>query len=122
MALFAKREMVFKTVGGAERWKAARKALKSAGVRGVEAAAYEKEQPTCGCGAKVNQEFLGPYGRIDRRVYYISVRLEDVQRAKSILLEAVGAPLQSDELVLPKPREVSGWRRKAEDFLNRCFG
>ena len=73
MALFEKKELVFKTVGGSDRWKAARKALKNVGLQGMEAAAYEREMPTCGCGAKLNQEFLGPYGQIDRRVYYAKV-------------------------------------------------
>ena len=122
MVLFEKKELVFQTVGDSVRWKTARKALKNAGLKGMEAAAYEKEMPTCGCGAKINQEFLGPYGRIDRRVYYVSVRAEDVVRAQSILLETVGVPLQSDELVLPAPKEVTGWRKKVEDLLNRCFG
>ena len=122
MALKENRELVFKSVGGSERWKLARKALKAEGLRGVEAAAYEREMPTCGCGAKLDQEFLGPYGRIDRRTYYISVREADAQRARNILLEKVGAPLVSDELVLPAPRVVTGWRKDVEDFLDRCFG
>ena len=57
MRLFEKKELVFQTVGGSERWKAAKKALRAAGIRGMEAACYEREMPTCGCGAKVNQEF-----------------------------------------------------------------
>ena len=121
MSLFEKKELVFKTVGGSERWRAARKALKAAGIRGMEAACYEKEMPTCGCGAKVNQEFLSPYGKLDRRVYYVSVRAEDVERATAILLATVGTPLISDEQVYPEPKKIGKVRQNVEDFLNRHF-
>ena len=121
MRLFEKKELVFQTVGGSERWRAARKALKAAGIRGMEAACYEKEMPTCGCGAKVNQEFLSPYGKLDRRVYYVSVRAEDAERAAQILRAAVGTPLISDEQVYPEPKKMSKVRQNVEDFLNRCF-
>ena len=121
MRLFEKKELVFQTVGGSERWRAARKALKAAGIRGMEAACYEKEMPTCGCGAKVNQEFLSPYGKLDRRVYYVSVRAEDAERAAQILRAAVGTPLISDEQVYPEPKKMSKVRQNVEDFLNRHF-
>ena len=121
MRLFEKKELVFQTVGGSERWKAAKKALRAAGIRGMEAACYEKEMPTCGCGAKVNQEFLSPYGKLDRRVYYVSVRAEDAERAAQILLAAVGTPLISDEQVYPEAKKMSKVRQNVEDFLNRHF-
>ena len=121
MSLFEKKELVFQTVGGSERWKAAKKALRAAGIRGMEAACYEKEMPTCGCGAKVNQEFLSPYGKLDRRVYYVSVRGEDAERAAQILLAAVGTPLISDEQVYPEAKKIGKVRQNVEDFLNRCF-
>ncbi len=122
MAIFEKKELIFQSVGGSERWKKARKALKAAGIRGVEAAFYEKTMPTCGCGAKVNQQFLGPYGQLDRRVYYVSVGPENVERASKVLLAAVGAPLVSDEQVYPVPQKVSPLRKSVEDWLNRHFG
>ena len=121
MRLFEKKELVFQTVGGSERWKAAKKALRAAGIRGMEAACYEKEMPTCGCGAKVNQEFLSPYGKLDRRVYYVSVRAEDAERAAQTLLAAVGTPLISDEQVYPEAKKMSKVRQNVEDFLNRHF-
>ena len=121
MALFEEKTLVFQTVGDSKRWKTARKALKNAGIRGMEAACYEREMPTCGCGAKVNQEFLGPYGKLDRRVYYVSVRQEDAERAGSILLSAVGTPLVSDEQVYPEPKKIGKIRKNVEDFLNRHF-
>ena len=96
MALFGRREVVFKTVGSKERWKVARAS-----------------------------------------VYYVSVRPEDVDRARVVLLDAVGAPLESDELILPPkktckiPSMVIIWLQtcldvpdlqyvKAGDVLERC--
>lgn len=101
MVLFGKREVVFKTVGDSDRWKKARQALKSAGIRIMEASSYENEITTCGCGAKLDQRNYGPYGWIDRRVYYVSVSPADIERARIVLLDAVGSPLVSDKLVLP---------------------
>ena len=101
MALFGKREVVFKTVGSKERWKSAKATLKEMGIKIMEAGSYESEAPMCGCGAKIDRRNYGPNGWIDRRAYYISVRPEDVERAREILRDAVGEPLESDELVLP---------------------
>lgn len=89
MALFGKREVVFKTTGDKARWKEARAALKSAGIRVMEAGSMESELPICSCGAK-----------IDRRVYYLSVRPADVGQANAVLVSVVGTPLISDELVV----------------------
>ena len=85
-APITKREIVFKTVGGAERWKSARKALKDAGIRVMEASSQESEMPLCSCGPKIDRRNYGPYGWIDRRAYYIAVRPEDVARARAVLL------------------------------------
>ena len=101
MVLFGKRETVFKTTGDKARWKAAREALKAAEVQIMEAGSHEGEMPICSCGAKIDRRNYGEHGWIDRRVYYIAVRPEDVERARTVLLGAVGSPLESDELVLP---------------------
>ena len=93
MVLFGKREIIFKTTGDKERWKAARAALKDAGIRIMEAGSHESEEPICNCGAK-----------IDRRNYYVAVRPEDVGQANAVLVTSVGAPLISDELVVPQKR------------------
>ena len=106
MALFGKREVVFKAVGSKDRWKKARATLKEAGIKIMEAGSYESETPICGCGAKIDRRNFGPNGWIDRRVYYVSVRPEDVDRARGILLDAVGAPLASDELILPPKKNL----------------
>ena len=101
MALFVKREVIFRTSGGKERWKAAKEALKAAAIPVMEASSYEGELPICSCGAKVDRRNYGEHGWIDRRVYYIAVRPQDTEKARALLLETVGGPLESDELVLP---------------------
>ena len=104
MVLFGKREIVFKTVGDSGRWKKARQALKSSGIQIMEAGSYESEMPICSCGAKIDRRNYGPNGWIDRRVYYVAVRPSDTERARIVLLDAVGDPLESDELVLPEKK------------------
>jgi len=41
--------------------------------------------PICSCGAKIDRRNYGPNGWIDRRVYYIAVRPEDTDRARTVL-------------------------------------
>ena len=104
MALFGKREIIFKTTGDKARWKAAKAALKTAGIKIMEAGSRESEEPICSCGAKIDRRNYGPYGWIDRRTYYIAVRPEDVGQACAVLVTNVGRPLISDELVVPQKK------------------
>ena len=53
----------------------------------MEASSREGEMPLCGCGAKIDRRNYGPNGWIDRRIYYIAVRPEDVEAAKALLKE-----------------------------------
>ena len=85
MALFGKREVVFEVQGDKERWQAAKAALTAAGIKIMEALTREGEMPICSCGAKIDRRNYGPNGWIDRRVYYIAVRLEDTDRARTVL-------------------------------------
>ena len=96
MALFGQREIVFRAAGNKERWKAAKEMLKAAEIKNMEAGSYEGEIPLCSCGAKIDRRNYGPNGRIDRRVYYIAVRPEDLDRARALLLEKMGEPLEKD--------------------------
>ena len=75
----------------------------------MEAGSHESEEPICSCGAKIDRRNYGPYGWIDRRAYYVAVRPEDVGRSNAVLLAAVGAPLISEDLVVPqkKPQECA---------------
>ena len=81
MALFGKREKIFEVWGDAPRWKAAKRALKDAGIKIMESGFYDTEMPVCGCGAKLDHRDFGPNGKIDRHTYYLSVRPEDAERA-----------------------------------------
>ena len=94
MALFGKREVVFRSPGDKARWQAAKEALKAAGIENMEANSYEGEIPLCSCGAKIDRRNYGPNGWIDRRVYYIAVRPEDVERAGQVLV-----PFQAAEQI-----------------------
>jgi len=85
MALFGKREVVFEVQGDKERWQAAKAALTAAGIKIMEALTREGEMPICSCGAKIDRRNYGPNGWIDRRVYYIAVRPEDTDRARTVL-------------------------------------
>ena len=86
VVLFGQREVVFKVQGDKARWKAARAAVETAGIQIMEASSYEGEIPLCSCGAKIDRRNYGPNGWIDRRVYYIAVRPEDVERAGQVLV------------------------------------
>ena len=94
MALFGKREVVFRAPGDKARWQAAKEALKAAGIEIMEANSYEGEIPLCSCGAKIDRRNYGPSGWIGRRVYYIAVRPEDVERAGQVLV-----PFQAAEQI-----------------------
>ena len=69
--------------------KEARQRLKDAGIKVMETGFYETEAPACGCGAKLDHRDFGPNGKIDRLTYYISVKPEDVERAKELLADLV---------------------------------
>ena len=87
MALFGKREVVFRAPGDKARWQAAKEALKAAGIAIMEANSYEGEIPLCSCGAKIDRCNYGPNGWIDRRIYYIAVRPENAEQAKVLLAD-----------------------------------
>ena len=89
MALFGKREKAFEVWGDKGRWNAAKQALKEAGIKIMESGFYDTEPPLCGCGAKLDHRDFGPNGKIDRLTYYISVKPEDVARAKELLADLV---------------------------------
>lgn len=85
MALFGKREVIFKILGRRELWKKASEQLKAAGIKVMEAGTHESELPICSCGAKIDRRNYGPKGWIDRNIYYLAVRPADVPRALTLL-------------------------------------
>ena len=107
MALFGKREKAYEVWGDKPRWKEARQRLKDAGIKVMETGFYETEAPACGCGAKLDHRDFGPNGKIDRLTYYISVKPEDVERAKELL-----ADLVKPEHVAPQSPELQKIRTR----------
>ncbi|MBQ7594922.1 MAG: hypothetical protein IJU48_11315 [Synergistaceae bacterium] len=90
---FVKKVTVFKRKDK-ETWQKIRDLLKSEGLKGVRASHYPIDSlNACGCGAKVDPRNFGAKGYIDRDVYFVDVKEEDLQRAKEIIsshgLEAV---------------------------------
>lgn len=84
MALFEKREEVFSKQDKA-LWLAAREALKAAGIRGIRARHCDLEPPACGCGAKLDIRDFGPKGKIDRETYFLTVPMEEAEKARAVL-------------------------------------
>ena len=89
MALFGKREIIFEVQGDKARWLAAKEVLRAANIKIMEALSREGELPLCSCGAKIDRRNYGPNGWIDRRIYYIAVRPEDVGAAQLALAALV---------------------------------
>ena len=82
--LFEKKETFFQRQDK-DSWKAAKDALKTAGIRGIRAGQYDVEPPVCGCGAKLDPRNFGAKGPIDRSMYFIEVPVKDAPRAREIL-------------------------------------
>ncbi len=81
-------------------WQKITDALKGAGLDGVKAGSYEADSLTaCGCGSKLDPRNFGAGGRIDRAIYYVDVRQEDEQCARSILAEKGIACIVDDDPV-----------------------
>ena len=83
--LFAKKVTVFKRKDKAA-WLTVKDTLKSAGLPGVRAGHYSADSLcACGCSSKLDTRNFGAGGYIDREIYFVDVRQEDEDRAKSIL-------------------------------------
>ncbi|MBQ3403535.1 MAG: hypothetical protein IJG65_09255 [Synergistaceae bacterium] len=84
---FSRKVTIFKKKDGVT-WQKIKDALKSAGLKGVRSGHYPVDSlNACGCGAKVDPRNFGAGGWIDRDVYFVDVKPEDLERAKSILSE-----------------------------------
>ena len=82
---FAKKVTVFKKKDR-DTWQKIRGLLKSEGFKGVRASHYSAESLcACGCGSKLDPRNFGAGGYIDRDIYFVDVRQEDEDRAKSLL-------------------------------------
>ncbi|MBQ7578323.1 MAG: hypothetical protein IJT21_08670 [Synergistaceae bacterium] len=83
--LFAKKVTIYKKKDKAT-WQKIKDVLKSSGIKGVKAGHYAIDSlSVCGCGSKLDPRNFGTNGKIDRDVYYIDVREEDLTRAQEII-------------------------------------
>ncbi len=85
MLWFGKKITVFKKKDK-DTWQKIRAVLKDEGFSGVRASHYSAESLcACGCGSKLDPRDFGKGGRIDRDIYYVDVRAEDADRARSVI-------------------------------------
>lgn len=90
MGLFTSRKIkIYEKKGAKAEWSAIRKALKDAGIRKVEANAFDVEPGVICCGAGLDNRDYGEGGRIDRKMYNIYVNPEDEAQAREILQQII---------------------------------
>ena len=82
--MFEKKETIFKKKDR-QTWGQIRNALKEAGVKFSSGHYLQETLMPCGCGARLDPRDLGPGGKVDRNIYYIRVRVSDVQRAEEVM-------------------------------------
>ena len=97
--LFAKKVTIFKKKDKVS-WQKIKDVLKASGLKGVRASHYEIDSlSACGCGSKLDPRNFGVKGKIDRDVYFIDVREEDLTRAEEIISQN-GLKLEIDDDLL----------------------
>ena len=102
MGLFAKKETIFNE-RNRPLWAKIRAGLKSAGIK-ASCGAYDVEPPFVGCGCKLDVRDFSGNGKIDRKMYYIDVKVSALEQAQSVV-EAVRA--QNLDLELKDKVKVS---------------
>lgn len=83
MGLFSKKETIFDE-RNKPLWEKIKQALKEAGIK-AKCSYYDVEPPFVGCGCKLDVRDFSGNGKIDRKMYYISVKVEDAPRAKDVV-------------------------------------
>ena len=84
---FSKKITIFKRKDK-NTWLKIKSVLKDSGLKGVRAGHYSAETLcACGCGSKLDPRNFGKNGYIDRDIYFVDVRKNDVAVAKNILSE-----------------------------------
>lgn len=85
MMLFEKKVTIFKKKDR-ETWQKIKDTLKAEGVKGVRASHYFTDALcACGCGSKLDPRDFGVKGKIDRDIYFVDVRKDDLEKATAIL-------------------------------------
>ena len=86
MLWFSRKITIFKKKDR-ETWQKIKDALKESGLK-IRASSYSVDSLcACGCGSKLDPRNFGANGKIDRDVYFVDVKADDVERAKNILSE-----------------------------------
>ena len=83
MALFEKKETIFKE-RNRPLWEKIKEGLKEAGIK-ASSGSYEVEPPFVGCGCKLDiRDFSGKV-KIDRKMYYITVKVGNLAQARAVV-------------------------------------
>ena len=97
--MFEKRTDIYKKKDKAT-WEQIKTALKEGGLTGFKAGHYLQESVMAGgCGAKLDPRDFGQKGKVDREVYFIKVKENDVEKANEILLRN-GLVAEIDETLM----------------------
>ena len=84
---FARKVTLFKKKDR-DTWQKIKDTLKAEGFKGVRASHYAIESlNACGCGSKLDPRNFGAGGKIDRDVYFVDVKEEDLTRAQEVLTQ-----------------------------------
>lgn len=85
MGLFTKKETIF-SERNKPLWAKIKEGLKAAGVK-ASCGSYDVEPPFVGCGCKLDVRDFSGNGKIDRKMYYIDVKVTELERARTIMEE-----------------------------------
>jgi len=83
-----------------ETWQKIKEVLKAEGFKGVRASHYFADTLcACGCGSKLDPRNFGTKGKIDRDIYFVDVRKDDAERARTILqARGIDAVVEDDAI------------------------
>lgn len=86
-----------------ETWQRIKDTLKADGFKGVRASHYFADTLcACGCGLKLDPRDFGAKGKIDRDIYFVDVRKDDVERAMaSLQTHGLNAVVEEDPVGRP---------------------
>ena len=96
---FEKKVTIFKKKDR-ETWQKIKDTLKAEGFKGVRVGHYFADTLcACGCGSKMDPRNFGAKGKIDRDIYYVDVRRDDVERVTAILQAHVIESVVEDDSI-----------------------
>ena len=83
MSLFEKKETIFKE-RNKPLWEKIKDGLKEAGIK-ASCGYYDVEPPFVGCGCKLDVRDFSGNGKIDRKMYYIDVKVSELEKSRSVV-------------------------------------